>query len=76
MIVGLSLIGCMTVGFIIGYFVAKPTGVDEPIGDLRVDQSDPYDGPYLFLELRTTPDFKKLDKVTLNVKLENYISQK
>jgi hypothetical protein len=64
-------------GFICGYVVCKAVSIDEPIGDLRVDESDPDDGPYLFLELKSRPEsFKHLERVTLNVKAENYISQR
>lgn len=48
------------------------------IGFLRIDQSDPYDKPYMFLELKSNQnitDICKSDFVTLQVKVENYISQ-
>lgn len=69
------------IGFIlglgIGYIAAKFTYDKEPIGDLRIDESDPEDGPYLFLELNSRPNtFKHLNRVTLNVVAKNYISQK
>lgn len=64
-------------GLIIGYIAAKFVYYKEPIGDLRIDESDPDDGPYLFLELNSRPNtFKHLKQVTLNVKAKNYISQK
>ena len=71
----------ITIGFIlglaVGYIIAKIFYKDEPIGDLRIDESDPEDGPYLFLELKTKPKyFKHRNRVTLNVKAKNYISQK
>lgn len=47
------------------------------IGFLRIDQSDPYDKPYMFLELKSNQniaDICKKDFVTLQVKVENYIS--
>lgn len=59
-------------GFIIGVKYHH-----KPIGTLRVDQSDPYDNPYLFLELSGNP--KKLPNqkyITLKVNVENYISHK
>lgn len=49
------------------------------IGFLRIDQSDPYDKPYMFLELKSNQniaDICKADFVSLQVKVENYISQK
>lgn len=46
------------------------------IGVLRIDTSDPEDGPYLFLELRHNIDsFYNEKKVALLVNTENYISQ-
>ena len=45
------------------------------LGLLRVDQSDPSEPPYLFLELKTNPEVIKGKKyVTLKVKIENFIS--
>lgn len=47
------------------------------IGTLRVDQSDPDDPPYLFLELDVNVDTVKKQKyVIFDVNVENYISQK
>ena len=46
------------------------------VGYLRVDHSDPDDGPYMFLEL--TEDLQTLSEqktVRLRVKLEDYISR-
>lgn len=71
----------VTVGFVfgltIGYMISKSIKNEEPIGDLRIDESDPDDGPYLFLELKSKPNnLKSRKQVTLNVKAENYVSQK
>lgn len=47
-----------------------------PIGDLRVDRSDPRDGPYLFLELDAYTDVDKIANskyATFRVKLENFV---
>ena len=81
MIITLAFV-LIVVGFILGVFVGFAierymSDRMEPIGDLRIDESDPEDGPYLFLELKTAPNnFKSLKQVTLNVKAENYISQR
>ena len=51
----------------------------EPIGKLRIDSSDPYDGPYLFLELKQSVEAVKLqDKryVLLEVDATDFLSQK
>ena len=46
------------------------------IGTLRVDTSDPYEEPYLFLELRRgVGDIKRMKYVMLKVNIENYIPQ-
>ncbi len=46
------------------------------VGDLRVDTSDPDDGPYLFLELSTDVHTLMQKKyVLLRVNVKNYISQ-
>lgn len=45
-------------------------------GILRLDTSDPNDGPYLFLELTT--DLKSISKkkhITFEISTNNYISQ-
>lgn len=64
-------------GFIVGFITGRTSKREIPIGDLRIDESDPEDGPYLFLELKNPPrSFKHLKRVTLNVVAENYISQK
>ena len=65
------------VAFGLGFIAARLFYRKSPIGVLRIDESDPYDGPYLFLELDSKPDsFKNKKQVTLNVKAENYVSQK
>lgn len=49
---------------------------ERPIGNLRVDHSDP-EGPYLFLELEKNPEaLKTKNEVMLRVKFQDYISQK
>ena len=47
------------------------------VGTLRIDRSDPEDGPYLFLELTSRPEeVAKKAYITLRVDLESYISHK
>lgn len=70
----------LLVGFLIGVIIGisvvrllKP----KLIGYLRLDRSDPDDGPYLFLELHE--DLSSLmtkDEVMLKVKIEDYIPRK
>lgn len=46
---------------------------DKPVGNLRVDHSDP-DGPYLFLELHEDPDrLAKHKTVTLRVLFKDFL---
>lgn len=69
----------VVLGVVIGWIIGRFTYKTKPIGNLRIDSSDPDDGPYLFLELssKSTPNLLKLKKyVTLEVKVENYVSHK
>ena len=71
------LVGMFVLGLIVGVALTTIIFGAKSIGDLRVDQSDPDDGPYLFLELKERPDFIKRKKfVILSVKVKNFISQK
>lgn len=46
-------------------------------GHLRVDRSDPYDGPYLFLELhKSVEDTTKNNYVLLRIKEEDFVPRK
>lgn len=46
-------------------------------GALRIDNSDPQDGPYLFLELeKGIYDIRRQNYILLEVKLKNYNSHK
>lgn len=69
------------IGFILGLMVGIVTTVIisrvKSIGSLRVDYSDPDDGPYLWLELSSNPSVIERQKyVTLKVNTKSYISQK
>ena len=68
----------VVVGVIIGGCVVRSTIVKNMyVGTLRVDTSDPADGPYLFLELSKNVDAVMSKKrVVLDVSIENFISQK
>ena len=64
-------------GVMVGMLLTKLSYKPDIVGTLRMDSSDPDDGPYLFLELETTPEtLKKQNFVTLKVNNESYISQK
>ena len=62
------------VGVLIGAIAMWATR-PKPVGDLRVDHSDPKD-EYLFLELEKRIDFSKRKEVCFRVKLEDFIPQK
>lgn len=47
----MELILCMIIGIIIGIVFGRQVFRRDVVGSLRVDQSDPDSGPYLFLEL-------------------------
>ena len=72
------LLMVLIMGILTGMLIAKFAFRDKPIGSLRVDQSDPDSGPYLFLELSPggADEIYKKKYVSLRVNLKNYISQK
>ena len=65
-------------GFSCGFAVACiKSSRKEPVGDLRIDTSDPDDNPYLFLELSKDLDFVRSKKyITLKVNTISYIPHK
>ena len=64
-------------GIIVGCLIAFISMRLRSIGCLRIDSSDPDDGPYLFLEAtREVRDFRNKKFVVLDVRDENYISHK
>lgn len=76
-----SIAAAIIVSFICGYLlgidVRKSKYEKKSLGVIRVDRSDPDDGPYLFLELCTTPaEITENEYVIFKVNNENYISQK
>lgn len=71
------LIGICLLGILAGYLLGMIKYEKKPVGTLRVDQSDPDDSPYLFLELDDSAIINKVTKmkeVTFRVNTENYIS--
>lgn len=75
MSVAIIIIECIisaVIGFVIGIKAHH-----KPVGTLRVDQSDPDAGPYLFLEIPEDPTKLPNQKyITLKVNIENYVSHK
>lgn len=74
----MELLIILLIGILIGMLIAKFIFRDKPIGSLRVDQSDPDSGAYLFLELNPcgADEIYKKKYVSLRVDLKDYISQK
>ena len=74
----MQIIIAFVLGLLIGIFTASRAFRKPSAGNLRVDTSDQQDGPYMFLELTESgaKSLKTAKQVTLDVKLENYISQK
>lgn len=62
---------------LIGILLLRRSSKQETVGTLRVDSSDPDDGPYMFLELKTDPGYvMKQKQVVLDVNTESYLTQK
>ena len=72
----MELILCMIIGIIIGIIFGRQVFRKDVVGSLRVDQSDPDSGPYLFLELshKGANAIYKKKYVVLKVNLKDYIS--
>ena len=68
----------LLVGALCGFAAARMGRGKEYVGNLRLDQSDPNEAPYFFLEL--DPDgMKKIygrKTVALHVRIENFIQRK
>lgn len=64
-------------GVLIGIALSVLIEAGNFVGFLRVDQSDPTDKPYMFLELnKGVNDIYNRKNVRLKVKKENYIARK
>lgn len=62
------------IALVVGVCVGLAIRHQHPVGDLRVDRSDPLDAPYLFLELDTDVySIMRKKYVMLRVKTENFI---
>ncbi|MEY8573628.1 hypothetical protein AALD01_04350 [Oscillospiraceae bacterium 21-37] len=62
------------ISLIIGFIIGRVLHRERPLGDLRVDRSDPTCEPYLFLELGT--DVRNIihkKYVTFRIKVENLL---
>ena len=64
----------IAVGILIGLLIGVVLSHRRPLGNLRVDRSDPTSEPYLFLELDTDVRtiMRKL-RVVFKVRVENFL---
>lgn len=73
----MSLFFMLIAGLLFGLGIAQIVFLrkkDDPVGALRVDQSDP-DGPYIFLELyESVEDLSKRKEAIVEVKIQDYVS--
>lgn len=72
----MSLAVMFILGAIFGCILAVTILVGIKVGRLRIDTSDPYDGPFMFLELTRSVDHVYHKKyVLLEVNTKNFTSQ-
>ena len=65
------------IGILVGIICTTIATRTKSVGSLRVDMSDPNDGPYLFLELsKDIGEIYQKKYVTFKVSLKNFIPQK
>lgn len=69
-----KLIIAFLAGVLIGTIIYAIAVKTASVGTLRIDQSDPDDSPYLFLELKDVNTIFSKKYVTMKVELKNYIS--
>ena len=64
----------LAIGIVIGILIGAILFRRRPVGNLRVDYSDPTSGPYLFLELGTDVGTVMRKKyVTFRVRVEDFL---
>lgn len=73
----ISFIFGVVIGIIAGLSIGQHLVEQRRIGRLRIDQSDPDDGPYLFLELEPGGVYKLQHSkyILLKVEERDYISR-
>lgn len=69
----ISFIFGIVIGLLVAHYVFRP----KQVGSLRIDRSDPDDGPYLFLELEPGGIYKLQHSKDILLKVEerDYISR-
>lgn len=64
----------LAIGIVVGILIGAILFRRRPVGNLRVDHSDPTSGPYLFLELGTDVGTVVRKKyVTFKVRVEDFL---
>lgn len=72
MVIIATIVGILALGA--GVAIGLAIGYEHPVGDLRVDRSDPTSPPYLFLELDTDVySVMRRKHVLFRVKLKDFI---
>lgn len=70
----IAIIIAALLGLAAGISIGLVVRYERPIGDLRVDRSDPTSAPYLFLELeKDVHAIMRRKRVSLRVKLKDFI---
>ena len=70
----MNLIVIFLIGILVGCVVTLFIFRMRSVGSLRIDTSDPDDGPYLFLELsKDIGEIYRKKYITLKVNLKNFI---
>ena len=65
-----AVMAALCIGILIGMRLFQ----DRPVGDLRVDHSDPGDGPHLYLELDTDVSaILRKKRVAFRVRVKDFI---
>ncbi len=68
------VIFAVMVALCIGILIGMHLFQDRPVGDLRVDHSDPVDGPHLYLELDTDVSaILRKKRVAFRVRVKDFI---
>lgn len=66
-------------GFVIGIIIVRIIRNKHTIGNLRIDNSDKYDGPYMFMEIKDRSKgvfwISHQKYIVLDVRVEDYISR-
>ena len=64
-------------GVVLGLIISEIIRKTRSVGTLRIDNSDPTDAPYMFLEIRKgVGDISRKKSVVLKVKREDFIPHK